>query len=103
MTDPNAILVISRNFFSSDAIVGIPDPVYPVYIDTNVMAGRAGELKDGRYTDIKYLECTIENNFIPDIPENKIDIIYLCFPNNPTGATINKDELKKVGGIRFPK
>ncbi len=84
-----------QELFPQDIKVAIPDPVYPVYLDTNVMAGRAGELIDGRYSKIKYLECTYENRFIPDIPDEKVDLIYLCFPNNPTGAPITKDELKK--------
>ncbi len=84
-----------QELFSKDTKVAIPDPVYPVYLDTNVMAGRAGKFKEGRYTDIIYLDCTEKNNFLPDIPEKKADIIYLCFPNNPTGATITKKELKK--------
>ncbi len=84
-----------QELFSNDAKVAIPDPVYPVYLDTNVMAGRSGDLVDGRYSNIKYLDCTYENNFIPDLPDEKVDLIYLCFPNNPTGATITKEELKK--------
>jgi len=84
-----------QEIFGVDIKVAIPDPVYPVYLDTNVMAGRAGDLKDGRYSNILYLECREENNFLPKIPDQKVDVIYLCFPNNPTGATISKDELKK--------
>ena len=84
-----------QELFSNDAKVAIPDPVYPVYLDTNVMAGRSGDLIDGRYSNIKYLDCTYENNFIPDLPDEKVDLIYLCFPNNPTGATITKEHLKK--------
>ena len=84
-----------QELFSNDAKVAIPDPVYPVYLDTNVMAGRSGDLIDGRYSNIKYLDCTYENNFIPDLPDEKVDLIYLCFPNNPTGATITKEDLKK--------
>ena len=84
-----------QELFSNDAKVAIPDPVYPVYLDTNVMAGRSGDLIDGRYSNIKYLDCIYENNFIPDLPDEKVDLIYLCFPNNPTGATITKEELKK--------
>lgn len=77
-----------------DNIVAITDPVYPVYVDTNVMAGRAGDLKDGKREKIVYLPCTAENNFIPELPKQKVDIIYLCFPNNPTGTTLTKDQLK---------
>lgn len=84
-----------QEIFSSDITVAIPDPVYPVYLDTNVMAGRTGLYNDGRYDGIVYLDGTAENGFVPDIPGEKVDLIYLCFPNNPTGATISKEELKK--------
>ncbi len=85
-----------QELFDLSVKVAIPDPVYPVYLDTNVMAGRAGNLNsDGRYENIVYLECTKENGFLPDLPKEKVDVIYLCFPNNPTGAVITKDELKK--------
>lgn len=77
-----------------DNVVAITDPVYPVYIDTNVMAGRAGELLNGKWSNIVYLPCTEENNFAPELPSQKVDIIYLCFPNNPTGTTLTKDQLK---------
>lgn len=83
-----------QELFSSDIKVAITDPVYPVYLDTNVMAGRTGKWKDGRYQGIVYLEATRENGFIPDLPEEPVDLIYLCFPNNPTGSTISKEELK---------
>jgi LL-diaminopimelate aminotransferase len=76
-------------------LVAITDPVYPVYIDTNVMAGRAGNLQaDGKWDRLTYLPCTAENNFIPELPKQKIDIVYLCFPNNPTGTTLTKNQLK---------
>lgn len=84
-----------QELFATDIKVAIPDPVYPVYIDTNVMAGRTGLWSDGRYDGIVYLDATRENNFVPDIPSGSVDLIYLCFPNNPTGATITRDELKK--------
>ncbi len=83
-----------QEIFSTDITVAIPDPVYPVYIDTNVMAGRTGEAQDGRYRGIVYLEGTKENGFVPDLPEEAVDLIYLCFPNNPTGATITKEQLQ---------
>ena len=79
-----------QELFAQDIKVAIPDPVYPVYLDTNVMAGRTGEFINGRYDSILYLESTRENNFIPDLPQEPVDLIYLCFPNNPTGATITK-------------
>jgi LL-diaminopimelate aminotransferase len=82
-----------QELFSQDIRVAIPDPVYPVYLDTNVMAGRTGALKDGRYEGITYLECTRENGFIPGIPRERVDLVYLCFPNNPTGAAITRDAL----------
>jgi LL-diaminopimelate aminotransferase len=82
-----------QELLSSDISLAIPDPIYPVYVDTNVMAGRTGEFKNGRYQKIVYMESTEENNFIPCIPAETVDLIYLCFPNNPTGATITKDAL----------
>jgi LL-diaminopimelate aminotransferase len=69
--------------------------VYPVYLDTNVMAGRTGDFNNGRYGNINYLDSLPENNFIPSLPEAPVDLIYLCFPNNPTGAAISRDLLKK--------
>ncbi len=83
-----------QELFANDVKIAVPDPVYPVYVDTNVMAGRTGEFKDGRYEGLIYLEGTSENGFIPNLPEEKTDLIYLCYPNNPTGATITKDQLK---------
>lgn len=84
-----------QEIFSGDITVAIPDPVYPVYLDTNVMAGRTGLYSNGRYDGIVYLDGTADNGFIPGIPSEKADLIYLCFPNNPTGATITKKGLKK--------
>jgi len=84
-----------QEIFATDITVAIPDPVYPVYLDTNVMAGRTGVYRDGRYEGVVYLEATRENGFIPDLPQANVDLIYLCYPNNPTGATITKSELKK--------
>ena len=76
--------------------VAIGDPVYPVYNDTNVMIGRTGEANEkGYYEGIVYMPCTEANNFTPELPKEKVDIIYLCFPNNPTGAVATKEELKK--------
>lgn len=83
------------DILGTDNIVAITDPVYPVYIDTNVMAGRAGDLgTDGKWNKIVYLPCTAENNFVPELPKTKVDIIYLCYPNNPSGTTLAKSELK---------
>ena len=84
-----------QEIFASDITVAIPDPVYPVYLDTNVMAGRTGFYNNGRYDGIVYLDGTSSNGFIPELPQEKVDLIYLCFPNNPTGATITKEGLKK--------
>jgi len=82
-----------QELFATKSIIAITDPVYPVYLDTNVMAGRTGSFKDGRYQGVVYLNATKENNFIPELPAEPVDLIYLCFPNNPTGSTISKDEL----------
>ena len=82
-----------QEIFANDITIAIPDPVYPVYLDTNVMAGRTGEFKDGRYEGIVYLDGTRENGFVPDLPDQPVDLIYLCFPNNPTGATITREQL----------
>ena len=80
-----------------DNSVGVTDPIYPVYIDSNVMCGRAGVLEEetGKWSNVTYMPCTSENNFIPEIPDKRIDIVYLCYPNNPTGTTLTKPELKK--------
>ena len=77
--------------------VAITDPVYPVYLDTNVMAGRSGTYnkETGMYENIVYIPVTSKNNFIPECPKEKVDMIYLCLPNNPTGTTLTKEELKK--------
>lgn len=78
-----------------DNSVAVTDPVYPVYIDSNAMIGRAGVFADGRWTDITYLPCTAENEFIPQLPDHRVDMIYLCYPNNPTGTVLRKKELRK--------
>ncbi|MBR6600052.1 MAG: LL-diaminopimelate aminotransferase, partial [Oscillospiraceae bacterium] len=85
------------DILSADNIVAITDPVYPVYLDTNIMAGRSGKFNSetGKYENIVYIPAVSENNFKPELPKQKVDMIYLCFPNNPTGTTINKEELKK--------
>ena len=75
--------------------IAVTDPVYTVYVDTNVMAGRTGEMKDdGMYEGLTYLKCNAENGFVPELPEEDVDIIYLCYPNNPTGTTLTYDQLK---------
>ncbi len=78
-----------------DNTVAVTDPVYPVYVDSNAMCGRAGDLHDKQWSRITYMPCTAENHFIPAIPQKRIDMIYLCYPNNPTGTTLTKAELKK--------
>jgi LL-diaminopimelate aminotransferase len=84
-----------QELFSTEIRLGIPDPVYPVYLDTNVMAGRAGAFQNGRYDKIVYLDSTRENAYVPDLPKTPVDLIYLCFPNNPTGSTIRKERLRE--------
>ena len=83
-----------QELFADDIKIAIPDPVYPVYLDTNVMAGRTGVYEDGRYKGIVYMDCLKENGFMPKLPDEPVDLIYLCFPNNPTGATATREELK---------
>ncbi|MDV6234648.1 LL-diaminopimelate aminotransferase [Leptospira ellisii] len=84
-----------QEIFSTDAKIAVADPVYPVYVDTNVMAGRTGEIgSDGRYSNLIYMPATRENGFQPEIPKEKADIVYLCYPNNPTGAVTTKEALK---------
>jgi LL-diaminopimelate aminotransferase len=83
-----------QELFDANAKIAVPDPVYPVYVDTNVMAGRAGNAKNGRYDNLLYLESTEENGFIPSPPQEPADLIYLCFPNNPTGAMASKEQLR---------
>lgn len=82
-----------QELFADDIKIAIPDPVYPVYVDTNVMAGRTGISMDGRYEKLVYLECNKSNNFVPELPKEKVDLIYLCFPNNPTGEVASKKQL----------
>ena len=84
------------DIFGLDNVVAVCDPVYPVYVDTNAMAGRAGEYNEasGMWSRLHYMPCTAENGFSPEIPRGKVDIIYLCFPNNPTGAVATKAQLK---------
>jgi LL-diaminopimelate aminotransferase len=79
-----------------DNFIGVTDPIYPVYIDSNVMIGRCGTFEDGRWTNVVYMPCTAGNNFTPSIPKDRhVDVIYLCYPNNPTGTVITKQELRK--------
>ena len=79
-----------------DNSIGVTDPIYPVYIDSNVMIGRAGTMTpDGRWSSVLYMPCTAENGFVPALPDRRVDVIYLCYPNNPTGTVISKEELRK--------
>ncbi|MBN2160927.1 MAG: LL-diaminopimelate aminotransferase [Spirochaetes bacterium] len=84
-----------QELFAHEIVIAVPDPVYPVYVDTNVMAGRTGVNSDGRYSGLVYLDSTDANGFVPELPGEKVDLIYLCFPNNPTGATATKADLTK--------
>lgn len=86
-----------QEIFGRDNIIAVCDPVYPVYVDTNVMSGRTGIYQEetGTWSDVIYMPCTKENGFAPELPKKVPDLIYLCFPNNPTGATITKSELQK--------
>ncbi len=83
-----------QEIFATDIRVAVTDPVYPVYVDTNVMAGRTDEASDGRYQGLVYLDGNRENGFMPVPPAEPVDLIYLCFPNNPTGVTATKEQLK---------
>ncbi len=84
-----------QELFAADAVVALTDPVYPVYLDSNVMAGRAGNPTEAGYDRIVYMPCTAENGFEPALPDRKVDLIYLCYPNNPTGSVISREGLKK--------
>lgn len=83
--------------FSQDNKIAVCDPVYPVYVDTNVMAGRTGTFLEDeeKWSNVIYMPCTAENNFVPELPKETPDIIYLCYPNNPTGSTITKSQLQE--------
>lgn len=85
------------DIFSVDNKIAVCDPVYPVYVDTNAMAGRTGDYipEQQKWSNVIYMPCTAETNFAPELPKETPDIIYLCFPNNPTGSTITKDELQR--------
>lgn len=84
------------DIFDTDNMVAVCDPVYPVYVDTNAMSGRAGDFgADGRWSRLHYMPCTAENGFLPQIPDKKVDMVYLCFPNNPTGMAATRRELEK--------
>jgi LL-diaminopimelate aminotransferase len=78
-----------------DNSIGVTDPIYPVYVDSNAMIGRAGTFEDGRWTSVTYFPCTAENDFVPELPDHRVDMIYLCYPNNPTGTVLTKEQLRK--------
>ena len=78
-----------------DNSIGVTDPIYPVYIDSNAMIGRAGVFENGHWSSVTYFPCTADNNFIPQLPDHRVDMIYLCYPNNPTGTVLPKEELRK--------
>ena len=86
-----------QEIFALDNRIAVCDPVYPVYVDTNVMAGRTGvfDAATGKWSDVIYMPCTAENGFVPELPASVPDLIYLCFPNNPTGSSITKDRLQE--------
>ena len=83
-----------QELFGPDAKIAVTDPVYPVYVDSNAMAGRLGAYENGKWTNLNYLPCTAENGFVPPLPQDDIDVVYLCYPNNPTGTVLTKDQLK---------
>ncbi len=86
-----------QEIFAPDSRIAVCDPVYPVYVDSNVMAGRTGDYDaaDGTWSRVIYMPCTAENGFVPELPKETPDLIYLCFPNNPTGTTITKEQLQQ--------
>lgn len=83
-----------QGIFSDDCVVAVQDPAYPVYVDSNVISGRTGQATDSGYEGLVYMPCTEENGFFPDLPSQKVDLIYICSPNNPTGAVASKEQLK---------
>lgn len=84
-----------QELLSAEARIAVTDPVYPVYVDTNAMAGRAGKFRDGVWSDIEYLPCLKENGFVPPLPSHDVDAVYLCFPNNPTGVALPLKDLQR--------
>lgn len=83
-----------QSIFATDSAIAVQDPVYPVYVDSAVMGGRTGEYSNGRYKGLVYMECNEDNDFFPGVPDTKVDLIYLCSPNNPTGAVATHEQLK---------
>ena len=85
-----------QELFSADAVIAVTDPVYPVYVDSNAMAGRAGDYVNGQWSRLCYLPCKAENGFVPDLPREKVDVLYLCYPNNPTGTVLDRATLQRI-------
>ncbi|MBR6029647.1 MAG: LL-diaminopimelate aminotransferase [Clostridia bacterium] len=83
-----------QELFSADAVIAVTDPVYPVYVDSNAMAGRAGDWTGEKWSRLVYLPCNAENGFVPPLPDRDVDVIYLCYPNNPTGTVLTRAQLK---------
>lgn len=83
-----------QELFSPDAVIAVTDPVYPVYVDSNAMAGRAGNYVGDRWDRLVYLPCNAENGFVPAVPDRPVDVIYLCYPNNPTGTVLTREQLQ---------
>jgi len=83
-----------QSIFAADSVIAIQDPVYPVYVDSAVIGGKTSGYQAGRYKGLVYMDCTEENDFFPDVPDRKVDLIYLCSPNNPTGAVATHEQLK---------
>lgn len=90
-----------QSIFGLDNVVAVQDPAYPVYVDSNVIAGRTGQWKDGRFDGLVYMPCTEDNGFFPDLPRRKVDLIYICSPNNPTGAVASKAQLE--GFVKYAR
>lgn len=91
-TDTGAL----QELFSRDALIAVTDPVYPVYVDSNAMAGRLGRFSEGRWSNLVTLKCTFDNGFVPALPRERVDVLYLCYPNNPTGTVLTKPQLKQI-------
>ena len=84
-----------QELFGAEAQIAVTDPVYPVYVDSNAMAGRLGAYENGRWTRLNYLPCNAENGFVPPLPGDEVDVLYLCYPNNPTGTVLTREQLQK--------
>ncbi len=85
-----------QELLAQDAVIAVTDPVYPVYVDANAMAGRLGAYREGRWEKLVTLPCTHENGFVPELPKGRVDVLYLCYPNNPTGAVLSHDQLARI-------